>query len=150
MPNEWKTGDTWPWPRLQVSDDDGPVDISGADEVRVIGRLGGLVFSGAMTDGTVNVIDDGTVPLRGIHEYVLQDDDLSAPGEWELETEVTWDNATTPPRRETYPNAKSRNPTMSVSADLDLEPMLLAAAPEGEERALVVAAPRESEPWRWK
>lgn len=123
---EWKTGDTWP-PIAMVAQKNGePRDISTADEIRMIASMSGtVVFEGTMGGGLVHfgtvdengdvVAGDGTD--GGVY-YLLQENDLDVAMTPEIELEVTLDDASTPPKIETYPNNKNRNPKITVTDDL--------------------------------
>lgn len=113
---KYKTGDTWPPLSGTVSDDGGPVNISTADSLRVVLKLDNPVTSKSLP---ATKLDVGTPETRGKWEAPLAADTFDNPGEWDAEVEVTWDNATTPPEIETYPNDAANNPKIHVTADLD-------------------------------
>jgi hypothetical protein len=110
---EWKTGDNFEPIRGTLLDDAGePVNISGAESVRFIASNAAIVVTGDATN-----LDDNTVPNRGRWEYFWEAEDLTTlgPGEPEVEIEVTWE----PGRISTFPSNKERNPTITVTEDLD-------------------------------
>jgi hypothetical protein len=111
---EYKTGDDWPPLSGTVTDLNGEVNISGANHIRVIlkGRISGTIIASNAT-----IIDDGTVGLRGKWQYNWATNDLLVADTYEVEIEVTW--ALVPLKIQTFPNAKTRNPTVSVTEDLD-------------------------------
>lgn len=111
MAVEYKTGDTTPDITGTVTDASGPVNIFSATSIRFIAKNG----SNPVIAGVAVKIDDGTVPLRGKWKYVWGATDLSISGTWEVEIEVTWSAG----KIETFPNAKGRNPSFTVTDDLD-------------------------------
>jgi hypothetical protein len=113
MATEYKTGDSYPPIRGTVKDNTGAaVAISTATTVRMIAkRVGGTE---TVTGATVK-LDDGSTPLRGRWEYQLATSDLAVAGDYEVELEVTWPGG----KIETFPDNQSRNPVITVSADLD-------------------------------
>lgn len=109
---EWKTGDTWPLLTGTCEDENGPVDLSTAASVRVVIKPPtGATFGSAAT-----LIGGGTT---GQWSYKWGASDLTQVGDYSVEVEVTWASGTTPPEVETFPNNASRNPKITVSADLD-------------------------------
>lgn len=113
---KYKTGDTWPPLSGTVSDDGGPVNISTADSLRVVLKLDNPVTTKSIPATNLDV---GTPETRGKWEAPLEVDTFDNPGDWDAELEVTWDNNTTPPEIETYPNDEVNNPKVHVTADLD-------------------------------
>lgn len=112
MPPEFKTGDTAPVITGTVTDANGPVNISSYASLRFI-----AVSPARLTPitGTATKIDDGTVPLRGKWSYAFGTTDIDTVGTYEVEIEGVRGDG----KIQTFPNAKTRNPTFTVSADLD-------------------------------
>lgn len=116
LPPEYKTGDTWPPISGAALDKDGnPVDIHTAESARFVSK--GKGSAPATIAGTVVIVDDGTVPLRGKYTYNWAVGDLVQADIYEAELEVTW--TTVPLKIQTFPSKKDNNPTFTVTADLD-------------------------------
>lgn len=113
MATEYKTGDTFPLLRGTVKDSAGSaVNIFSATSIRMVAkRVGGA----ELVTGTTTKLDDNTVPLRGRWEYDFAPADLAVAGSYEVEVEVTWSAGNI----ETFPDNSSRNPTFTVTEDLD-------------------------------
>jgi hypothetical protein len=104
---EWKTGDTTPDIGGQLTDNDGPVDISGATSVKFI----------AVCDARVDPIEgtcDVPAGASGLWSYTWGASDLDTAGTYFCEIEVTW----TVGKIQTFPNNKERNPSFVVTEDL--------------------------------
>jgi hypothetical protein len=112
MPPEFKTGDTAPVITGTVTDANGPVNIFSYTSLRFIAVSPSRVLP---ITGAAVKIDDGTVPLRGKWSYQFGPTDLDTAGDSEVEIEGTRADS----KIQTFPNAKSRNPHFTVSADLD-------------------------------
>lgn len=112
MPPEFKTGDTAPVITGTVTDASGPVNISSYTSLRFIAVSAQRVTP---ITGAAVKIDDGTVPLRGRWSYQFGTTDLDTAGTYEIEIEGTRADG----KIQTFPNAKSRNPNFTISADLD-------------------------------
>lgn len=109
---KFKTGDTWtPISGTVVDASGNPVNISSATSLRFVAKLqsGAAVIRGTATKLDVDV------STRGTWSYTWVASDLSIPGTYESELEVTWPTG----KVETFPADKSDNPTFVVSADLD-------------------------------
>lgn len=116
IPPEYKTGDTWPPISGIVLDKDGnAVDIHLAVSARFVAK--GKGGTPATIAGIVDIVDDGTVPLRGKYTYEWAAGDLTQADTYEAELEVTW--STVPLKIQTFPSSKGNNPTFVVTADLD-------------------------------
>lgn len=104
------------------------------DSIRMIAKLSTplTTFDGPMqnvevvdTSGSLGLVEGEepglNVPVnRGEVRYPFSAGDTDVPGTpYNLEVEVTWDDASTPPKIETYPNASAVNPTLEIDADLD-------------------------------
>lgn len=112
MATEFKTGDTSPDITGTVTDANGPVNISTATALKFIAVSGAKVITGAAVN-----LDIGDVPTRGKWRYVFTATDLNTVGDFEAEIEVTFPGGP-PTKITTFPNAKSRNPRFTVTADL--------------------------------
>lgn len=112
MPPEFKTGDTAPVITGTVTDANGPVNISSYVSLRFIAVSPARV--NPITGAAVK-IDDGTVPLRGKWSYQFGTTDLDTAGDYTVEIEGTRADS----KIQTFPNNKARNPTFTVTADLD-------------------------------
>lgn len=113
---EWKTDDTWDPIRGTVKDGAGnAVNISSAESLRFVASNGTIAVTGVAAN-----LDDNTPENRGRWEYEWEAGDLASlgAGEPEVEIEVTWE--TGPPLRlNTFPSNKTRNPTITITEDLD-------------------------------
>jgi hypothetical protein len=105
------TGDTWPPMTGTVKDSTGAaVDISSADSLRMVAKISGAA---TVIEGAAANLTDGT---DGKWEYTWAADDLSVAGDYVPEIEVTWDNASTPPKIETFRDDSQK---FTVRADND-------------------------------
>lgn len=96
-----KAGDTWPSLRGKAQDGNGvSLDLSGADLITVLIKHS----SGSpLLTKTATAID----PLTNDgYNWVVawNETDTEIVGTYKVETEVEWDNATTPPKVQTFPN----------------------------------------------
>lgn len=86
-------GDTFPDIRGAASDEDGLIDLSGADEVLFVASS-----SDAVIAGEADVLDP---PEDGYNwSYQLGADDTSVAGLYSSWLKVTWNASSTPPRVE--------------------------------------------------
>lgn len=83
---------------LWVTDRNGPVQINQATSV----RFGMKVDGGPVIGGDVEVLDDGTVSLRGKGRYVWASGQTDTPGAYRAEVQVVWPDG----RRETFPSKR--------------------------------------------
>jgi len=114
----FKQNDTWPPLRGSASDEDGLVDLTAADSLRVILKADATTISGTAT--VLEPPEAGLVagqPAMFNWEYVWDADDLDTVGVYQVELEVTWDSASTPPKVETFPNEGYES--LTVVDDLD-------------------------------
>src|SRR4051794_40749301 len=93
-----KQHDTWPPLRGAASDANGLVDLSTADSIKLILKSGATVVGGA-----VEVIDPPDED--GMNwQYNWQTADVITAGTFSGELEVTWDEGTSPPEVQSFPN----------------------------------------------
>jgi hypothetical protein len=107
-----KAGDTWPPLRGRAADSDGLLPLIDADSIKIIIKKTG---EAPIVEAPVEVIappDSDGFNWR----YVWQDGDTDELGEFNVEIEITWDNATTPPQVQTIPNDSFQ--TLAVVDDL--------------------------------
>lgn len=83
--------------------------------------LNAEVEDGSGTTGSVAGEDPGLgVPAnRGQARYMWAAGDRDNPGAYGGEVEVTWDDGSTPPAIETYPNDSDKNFAITLKSDLD-------------------------------
>jgi hypothetical protein len=104
-----KQHDTWPPIRGAASDDDGLIDLTGADSLKLILKTGTTTI-----EGTAYPIDP---PEEGFNwSYTWAAGETDIVGTYQGELEVTWDAGTSPPRVETIPN----HGTVEVVIESDL------------------------------
>jgi len=102
-------GETWPPERFQLKDDKGElVDIASADKAEA------LIFDGVnLIRGDVEAIsppDEDEFNAR----YVWNEGDLDNVGDkYDVEIKVTWDESSTPPRIQFFPN-KNPKPSFEI------------------------------------
>lgn len=112
---EWTQNDTWPPLKLQLSDDTGVLTtLPEADLIRFIAKPS----TGASILGTaipIDPIDPGGYNLL----YTWGATDLSVPGTYRIEIEVTWDDATTPDQVESWSSSEGDLPVLIVRPQLD-------------------------------
>lgn len=104
-----KQHDTWPPLRFKVEDEDGLVDLTSADEIK-------LILTGpAVVTGDVDPIDPPD--SDGFNaSYTLGAQDTATVGTYRGEIEVNWDNTAIPQAIETFPNSGTF--ALVVEADL--------------------------------
>lgn len=112
MPPEFKTGDTAPVITGTVTDANGPVNISSYASLRFIAVSPARV--NPITGAAVK-LDDGSPGLRGRWSYQFGVTDLDTAGDYQVEIEGTRSDS----KIQTFPNNKTRNPTFTITADLD-------------------------------
>lgn len=109
----YKTGDTWPPQRFVISDEDGLVDFSDADEAVVTLRDGDTVIT--RTAVPIDPPDDD-----GFNGKILwEDGDLDDVRTYQAEVKVTWDAGATPPTVQHFPNGLNTYRTIQVGPSLD-------------------------------
>lgn len=102
--------DTWPPLRGRAEDEDGPIDMTGADWLKFIMKSGALTVS-----GTATVIDPEDADGNN-WQYVWGATDTATVGSYNVELEIHWDDLATPPQIETVPNEATR--TLEIRDDL--------------------------------
>lgn len=118
-----KRGDTWPPLRGKAEDDDGLIDMSAADYVKVIMKSGATTIQGTVTPAsdvdpayTANDPDFAVADSDGFNwKYTWGATDTAVVGTYSVELEITWDAASTPPQVETVPNGD--NPELEIVQD---------------------------------
>lgn len=118
-----KRGDTWPPLRGKAEDEDGLIDLSAAEYVKVILKKDATVVSGTVTPAsdpdpayTPADPDFATADSDGFNwKYTWGATDTALIGEYSVELEITWDTGSTPPQIETVPNGE--NPTLEIFQD---------------------------------
>lgn len=120
-----KTGDSFP-PHIRVlEDDDGPIDLAGALQVRILARQGATLISDICTVMTIQAALD-TGFLRGSWNaadlnkmsavsWDIAPADTAIAGAYSYEYEIQW----TIDDIETIPNAAAANPVLTINQDLD-------------------------------
>jgi hypothetical protein len=94
-----KRNDTFPYLRGQAKDEEGPMDLTTADAIKVILSNGTSVI-----EGEVEVLDPPDA--EGMNwQYKWAAGDTAEAGTYKTELEITWDEGTTPPEVETIPNS---------------------------------------------
>lgn len=94
-----KKGDTWPPLRGKAEDEDGLVDLTEADDLTVILKHTGAGPTLTGTPVPIDPPDDDGFNWR----YLFQAGDTDELGAYEVELEVVWDAAATPPSVQTFP-----------------------------------------------
>lgn len=92
-----KRHDTYPYLRGQAKDEEGLLDLSEADKVKVILKSGETVI-----EGTVEVLEGDPEEMNW--QYKWKAGDTSISGTYSVELEITWDEGSSPPKVETVPN----------------------------------------------
>lgn len=118
-----KRGDTWPPLRGKAEDEDGLIDFSAADYVKVILKAGATTIQGTVTPASdpdpawiTQDPDFATPDSDGFNwKYTWAATDTALVGNYSTELEVHWDDSATPPQVETVPNGD--NPTLSIIQD---------------------------------
>lgn len=104
-----KQHDTWPPLRFKVEDQDGLVNLTSADSIK-------LILAGpAVITGSVDPIDPPDADGFNA-SYTLAAADTATVGTYRGEIEVNWDSGALPQAIETFPNSGTF--TMVVEADL--------------------------------
>lgn len=98
-----KTGDTWPPLRGSAADADGLLSLVDADAVNVLIRHRS---SGTLITGAAEVIDPPEEEAGNLYNwrYHWAEGDLDAIGDYQIELEIVWNDATDPPRVQTVPS----------------------------------------------
>jgi hypothetical protein len=104
-----KQGDTWPTLQGAASTASGAEDLSTADAITVI--IDGPVH----LEKTAVAIDPASNDGNN-WEVTWADTDLDTTGDYNVEVEVVWDDASTPPKIQTYPNSGYN--TLAIEPDL--------------------------------
>lgn len=114
-----KRHDTWPPIRGLASDEFGPLSLGDADFVKVLMKSGGTLITGLVTVHDPPLTDPGGDDYNW--EYAWAHGDTATAGDYKVELEVTWDDASTPKKVETVPNISTR--TLTIEADQDDAPV---------------------------
>jgi hypothetical protein len=77
-----KRGDTWPYLKLVLSDQSGPINLSTATQVRLLLKSRTVVI----TTGPVTISN----AVAGEITYQWEADDLLIAGDYDGEAEITW------------------------------------------------------------
>jgi hypothetical protein len=112
---EWTQNDTWPPLRLQLSDENGVITtLEDAELVRFIAKP----ETGASIIGTAIAIVGGQDNDGYNLTYTWGATDLSVPGEYQIEVEVTWDTDGDPDQVESWGSSQGDLPTLVVRPEL--------------------------------
>lgn len=91
--------DTWPPLRGAASDDDGLMDLTLADSLKVLLKSGATLISGTAVAIALPGDPDGMN-----WSYTWHANDTAITGTYNVELEITWDSGASPPKVETVPN----------------------------------------------
>lgn len=104
-----KQHDTYPYLRGRAEDADGVIELKEADSIKVILKSGATVI-----EGEVEVLEED--PEGMTWQYKWAAGDTAIKGEYKVELEITWDEASSPPQIDTIPN--SGYATVLIEEDL--------------------------------
>lgn len=105
-------GDTWPPLKGLASDEDGPVDLTLADSMRVMCKSSShLIELPAAVIVPIEVVNQGQ-PNEEQYNWQadLVDGDTDVVGNYTVQLEVTW----APDQIETFPNSRAAAPTLAI------------------------------------
>lgn len=101
---KYTVGDTYPPIRGMAKDENGPVDLTTADEVKFLAVGKTTVFEGdVVIINPPEDVGDSASPLGYNWHYVLAAGDTATPGDFTPWLKITWDAASTPPLIEWLP-----------------------------------------------
>lgn len=106
----FKRNDTWPPLRGKATDDDGYIPLADADSLKVLLKSGTTLIEGVAV--AIDPPDSDGMNFS----YTWDDNDLDITGTYQVELEITWNSATSPPEVETVPNVGYA--TLIIVADL--------------------------------
>lgn len=105
-----QTGDTWPPIKGLASDEDGPVDLTAADSMRLMCKS-----TSHLIELPVTVIDP--IEIIGDEQYNWQADfetgDTEVVGVYVIQLEVTW----SADQIETFPNSRGAAPVLAIEQE---------------------------------
>lgn len=108
-----KQHDTFPYLRGLAKDQEGTIDLSKADKLKVIlkAQSGPTVI-----EGVPEALDPEADPEKMNWQYKWGASDTAVAGSYNCELEITWDEDSTPPKVQTVPNGGYV--TVEIKADL--------------------------------
>lgn len=110
-----KQHDTYPALRGLAKDQEGTMDLSGAESLKLILKAQTGVPP-TVIEGVPKAIDPDVDPEHMNWEYEWALNDTAEVGTYNVELEITWDGKTTPPHVQTVPNGSYA--TVEIKADL--------------------------------